>query len=114
MQTARANKHAKPDKEAALYDEGDLATLLEGKSFSANQLGTPELNIISDTQLETFANGELDNLNVQMVSDINLNVVLRKDEKIVFYLAPIDLLEERSQQVRTGGGSYSFRIAKGW
>ncbi|MDB6137411.1 MAG: alpha/beta knot methyltransferase [Verrucomicrobiaceae bacterium] len=31
MQTARANKHAKPDQEAAIYDEGDLASLLEGK-----------------------------------------------------------------------------------
>jgi hypothetical protein len=92
----------------------NAAGLLEGKRFTTNELGTHELHIFSDTQLEAFANGELDNLHIQMVGDASLNIVLKKDEKIVFYLAPIDLLEEKSQQVRTGGGSFSFRIAKGW
>ncbi len=31
VQIARANKHARPDQEATVLDEGDLASLLEGK-----------------------------------------------------------------------------------
>jgi hypothetical protein len=40
-----------------------------------------------------------------------VNIALKKDEQIKFYLAPINYLEERSKRVSSTG--YSFRITKG-
>ncbi len=91
----------------------NAATLLEGKRFLLNGLGTHE-NVISDADLESIANGNLDNVTIQMAGDtLKTNVILKKDEKIMFYLSSIDYLEERSKRVSSGGGGFSFRVTKG-
>lgn len=87
--------------------------LFRDKFFTIPELNSHELPIASDAQLEEYAKGNLEGLTIEMRGDVKRDIILKKNEKIVFMLSPIDYLEERSKRVSGGGQGLSFRIAKG-
>lgn len=87
--------------------------LLQGKSFSIQELSTHNISVVSDEQLAEFSQGNLENLTVQMSGDLDRDIILKKDERIVFWLGPIDYLEERKKKVSGGAAGFSFRVTKG-
>ena len=87
--------------------------LFKDKTFTISELNSHELPIVSDAQLEEYANGNLEGLTIQMKGDVKRDIILKRDEKIIFMLSPIDYLEERSKRVSGRGQGLSFRITKG-
>jgi hypothetical protein len=87
--------------------------LFKDKTFTIPELNSHELPIVSDAQLEEYANGNLEGLSFEMRGDVKRDIILKKNEKIIFMMSPIDYLEERSKGVTGRGQGYSFRIAKG-
>jgi hypothetical protein len=87
--------------------------LFKDKSFTIPELNSHELPIVSDAQLEEYANGNLDGLSIEMKGNVQRDIILKKNEKIFFMLSPIDYLEERSKRVSGRGQGFSFRVTKG-
>jgi DNA-directed RNA polymerase subunit M/transcription elongation factor TFIIS len=87
--------------------------LFKDKTFTIPELKSHELPIVTDAQLEEYAMGNLEGLTIHMKGDEPPDIILKKNEKIVFMLSPIDYLEERSKRVSGRGQGYSFRVAKG-
>jgi hypothetical protein len=83
------------------------------KSFTIPELNSHELPIVSDAQLEEYAKGNLEGLSFTYKGDALSDIILKKNEKIIFMMSPIDYLEERSKRVSGRGQGYSFRVAKG-
>jgi hypothetical protein len=87
--------------------------LFKDKSFTIPELKSHNIPVGSDAQLEELAKGNLEGLHIEMVGELNRSVIVKKDEKIIFWLSPINYLEERSKRIFGGGVGLSFRIAKG-
>jgi hypothetical protein len=69
------------------------------KSFTIPELNSHELPIVSDAQLEEYAKGNLEGLSFTYKGDALSGIILKKNEKIIFMMSPIDYLEERSKRV---------------
>jgi hypothetical protein len=54
---------------------------------------------VSDAQLEEYAKGNLEGLSFTYKGDALSGIILKKNEKIIFMMSPIDYLEERSKRV---------------
>jgi len=91
----------------------NVDSLFKDKSFTIPELKSHNIPVGSDAQLEEFAKGNLDGLTIQMDSDLRRDIILKRDEKIVFWLSPIDYIEERRKRGSGAIGSFSFRIKKG-
>jgi DNA-directed RNA polymerase subunit M/transcription elongation factor TFIIS len=87
--------------------------LFKDKTFTIPELSSHELSIVSDAQLEEYAKGNLEGLSFEMRGDVKREIILKKNEKIIFMMSPIDYLEERSKRGSGAMGSFSFKIAKG-
>lgn len=91
----------------------NVDSLFKDKIFTIPELKSHELPIGSDAQLEEYAKGNLEGLSFTYKGDALSDIILKKNEKIVFMLSPIDYLEERTKRGSGGMGNFSFRIAKG-
>jgi hypothetical protein len=87
--------------------------LFKDKTFTIPELSKHELPIVPDAQLEEYAKGNLEGLSIEMKGDLNTEIFIKKDEKIVLWLGPITYLEERRRRGSGRAGGFSIRIAKG-
>jgi hypothetical protein len=87
--------------------------LFTDKFFTIPELNSHDLSIVSDAQLEEYANGNLEGLSIEMTNDLNTEIFMKKDEKILLWLGPIDYFEERRRRGSGAAGNLSIRIAKG-
>jgi hypothetical protein len=87
--------------------------LFKDKTFTITELKSHEIPIAPDAQLEEYAKGNLEGLTIEMKGELKRNIILKKEEKIILWMGPIDYLEERRKIGSGGEGNFSFRIAKG-
>ena len=51
-------------------------------------------------------------LSIEIQGDLKTEIFLKKDEKVVLWLGPIDYLEERKKRGSGGTGSWSIKIQR--
>lgn len=84
---------------------------LEGRHLAAGELADPpKLLLYTDAQLQEFAEGKN---TIDWDTDQPPNIDLKPDEKIVWSMPGVTLMEQRSQRNPQLAGGLSFRVTRG-
>ncbi len=92
-------------------DYSNAQRLLVGHEFKVDELAHHNIPIVTDTKLAEYAAGDIPD--EMFHQNMETPIILKKNERIAFYLKGISYNEERRQRVSRGSGGYSFRVAKG-
>ena len=75
------------------------------------ELANHKIAIVPDAKLASLAEGKIPD--EVFIQNIDVPIILKKNERVAFILKEISYCEERRQRVSSGSGGYSFRVTRG-